>query len=68
MKTILGKLVTGGVVAAALAFPVLTAADDDKVPVAKLSDWKIGETLRGDVVKEEDLVGKVVVVEYWGTR
>jgi hypothetical protein len=67
MKTILGELVTGGVIAAALAFPVLTAADED-LPDAKLADWKIGDTLRGDDVKADDIEGKVVVIEYWGTR
>jgi hypothetical protein len=68
MNIKLGKLVTGGVVAAALLFPVLTAADDDALPDAQLGDWKIGQTLRGDEVKAEDLEGKVVVIEYWGTR
>lgn len=51
--------------AAALSLPTLTAADDN-LPDIKLDDWTIGETLRGDEVKKEDLKGKVVVIEYWG--
>lgn len=67
MKTRLGQLVMGGVVAAAMAFPVLAVADGN-LPDAKLSDWKIGATVRGDEVKLEDLEGKVVVIEYWGVQ
>lgn len=67
MNMNIGKFVTGGLLATAMLFPVLTVADDE-VPDAKLSDWSIGKTVRGDEVKAEDLEGKVVVIEYWGVQ
>ena len=54
------------VATAALSLQSLWAAD--ALPDQSLSDYKIGETILGDEVKEEDLAGKVVVIEYWGTR
>jgi hypothetical protein len=67
MKMNIGKLVTGGLLAAAMLFPVLSAADGD-LPDAMLSDWQVGKTVQGDEVKAGDLEGKVVVIEYWGVN
>jgi len=33
-----------------------------------LSEFKLGEHVSGEKVKLADLGGKVVVIEYWGTR
>jgi hypothetical protein len=52
-------------IAASFAVPATHAAD---LPDQKLSDYKVGETLRGDEVKSADLEGRVVVIEYWGTQ
>ena len=43
-------------------------AADDELPDNTLSEFKFGETLFGDEVKADDLEGKVVAIEYWGTR
>ncbi len=34
----------------------------------KLSDFSLGEHISGDDVKLDKLEGKVVVIDYWGTR
>ena len=34
----------------------------------KLSEFNLGEHLSGPEVKLDQLEGKVVVIEYWGTR
>ena len=34
----------------------------------KLSEFQLGETIAGEEVKLDELEGKVVVIEYWGTR
>ncbi|NNC88633.1 MAG: hypothetical protein HKN82_09270 [Akkermansiaceae bacterium] len=64
MKRTIG--ITAAALAALLAIPAARAADD--LPDQSLSDYKVGETLLGDEVKEKDLEGRVVVIEYWGTR
>lgn len=33
-----------------------------------LSEFKLGEHVSGEKVKLDDLGGKVVVIDYWGTR
>ena len=43
-------------------------AADDELPDNTLSEWKFGETLFGDKADAKDLEGKVVAIEYWGTR
>ena len=48
--------------------PALPAADEDTVPEHKLSDFKLGDHVSGEKRKLSKLDGKVVVVEYWGTR
>jgi hypothetical protein len=66
MKGAFLKLGCAATVLAAMSIPSLRAAEG--LPDQSLSDYKIGETVLGDEVKEEDLAGKVVVIEYWGTR
>lgn len=33
-----------------------------------ISDWQFGEVVHGESFTQSDLKGKVVVVDYWGTR
>jgi len=55
-------------VAAAAALAVSRAwVAAAELPDQSLSDYKIGETISGDEVRKEDLEGRVVVIEYWGT-
>jgi len=51
-----------------LAVPVLWAqgAGSKLVSDKKLSDFTIGEIISGDPAGEEELQGKVVVLEFWG--
>ena len=49
-----------------LAFAAI--AQDAAVPDATLSDFKLGDHVSGDKVKLSGLKGKVVAIEYWGTR
>lgn len=65
MKGQSGNITLAAAAAVAFALPTLQAAD---LPDQSLSDYKIGKTLRGDEVKSDDLEGRVVVIEYWGTR
>ena len=62
MNALSGKTAITALVAVALAVPAVKAADQT------LKDYKVGKTLRGDEVKMDDLEGRVVVFEYWGTR
>lgn len=62
MKSTSGRTAIAAVIAAGLALPIVHAADQT------LDDFKIGKTVRGDEVKEKELEGRVVVIEYWGTR
>ena len=62
MKATLGKTAFAALVAVALAVPAVKAADQT------LKDFKVGKIVRGDEVKQDDLEGRVVVFEYWGTR
>ena len=64
MKARFGQTVLAAA-AAALAVPALHAAD---LPDQSLSDYKLGETVSGEAVKMDDLDGRVVVFEYWGTQ
>ena len=40
----------------------------EDVPEHKLSDWRLGSLVSGDKVDLKNLDGKVVAIEYWGTR
>ena len=66
MKMIRRKTALAAGITAALAISSGWAADG--LPDQTLDDYKIGETLLGDELNEKDLAGKVVVIEYWGTR
>ena len=62
MKIKMNKHLGAGLLAAlSLALPVV--AED-----VKLADWDMGRVQCGDEALAEDLEGKVVVIEYWGTR
>lgn len=43
-------------------------AQEGNLPDQSLSDYRIGSAVRGEERKLEELEGKVVVIEYWGTR
>jgi len=53
-------------VAIGLVSGLARAADDD-LPENTLSEWEFGDALFGADAKADDLKGKVVAIEYWGT-
>ena len=59
LKTLAGVVCGAGLLASA------TMAQDSE---HKLSDFKLGEHISGPEIDLEKLEGKVVVVDYWGTR
>lgn len=61
MKYLSWKPVAAGIFAALLAAFSLQAAPT-------FSDFEVGDVQVGDKALAKDLEGKVVVVEYWGTR
>ena len=52
---------------ACLALSAALAAAQDASDV-KLSDFKLGEHISGEETDLSKLDGKVVAIEYWGTR
>lgn len=60
--------VAASLVALAFSLSGLAKAADDELPDHKLSEWSLGTTIQGEAYTQEDLEGKVVVIEYWGTR
>ncbi len=44
------------------------AAKDDAVPDHNLSEFTLGDHVSGTKVDLSEQEGKVVVIEYWGTR
>ena len=53
---------------AVLALLPLSLSAKDTKDDKQLSEWKFSETVLGDIPTEENLKGKVVVIEYWGVR
>ncbi len=47
---------------------LISQAKETKVPNHQLSEWKLGDVIIGDPTSTENLKGKVVVIEYWGTK
>jgi|GEM_PF-934573 len=45
----------------------LARASDDELPENTLSEWEFGDVMFGGNAKANDLKGKVVAIEYWGT-
>ena len=41
---------------------------DEDLPDHKLSEWNVGSTVSGAKVDLSKMYGKVVAIEYWGTR
>ncbi len=55
--------------ALAVASPAFAAKKEkESLPDNTLSEWSFGEAITGDTVVPKELKGKVVVIEYWGTR
>lgn len=59
--------------AAAIAFSIATATSlrvsaDEDLPDHNLSEWRVGDVLIGEKVDLKKAEGKVVAIEYWGTR
>ena len=67
MNKLIGKMLLSTCFGMVMGFSVTAQAADD-VPDHKLSEWKIGNIIHGEEYKMEDLEGKVVVIEEWGTR
>lgn len=59
-----------GVASCFLATALTAAARDDEkaVPDHNLSEFKLGDHISGPEVDLSSQEGKVVVIEYWGTR
>ena len=51
-----------------LAFSAISAIGQDSVPDHKLSEFKLGDVVSGEKVDFSKMEGKVVTIEYWGTR
>lgn len=49
-------------------FLATSVAQDGAVPDHSLSEFKLGEHVTGNEVDLTKQDGKVVVIEYWGTR
>ena len=62
------KIVFGLSAAFCLAFGGITAVGQDSVPDHNLSEFKLGSHISGAEVDLSKLEGKVVTIEYWGTR
>ena len=50
------------------AFGIFAAFNAARSAEHTLSEFNLGENLSGPKVKLDKLTGKVVVIEYWGTR
>ena len=55
-------------VAAIACITTWRVSADDELPDHNLSEWRAGETLVGTSVDLKKTEGKVVAIEYWGTR
>lgn len=42
------------------------AKDDEPLPKATLSEFSVGKVISEGKIEPSDLVGKVVVLEFWG--
>ena len=61
MKHLFTFTLAAGIAIAGISSQPLRAAD-------KLAGWDVGKVQCGDEEVAKDLKGKVVVIEYWGTR
>jgi hypothetical protein len=50
------------------AFGIFAAFNTAQSAEHTLSEFQLGENISGTEVKLDKLEGKVVVIEYWGTR
>jgi len=50
------------------AFSAAARDEKDAVPDHKLSEFKLGDHVSGEKVDLSKMEGKVVAIEYWGTR
>lgn len=62
------KLLFGMSAAFCVAFAAISAHGQGGVPDHSLSEFKLGEHVSGPEVDLSELDGKVVAIEYWGTR
>ncbi|MDA0814841.1 MAG: hypothetical protein O3C21_20880 [Verrucomicrobia bacterium] len=46
----------------------LRVSADEDLPDHNLSEWRVGDVLVGEKVDLKKAEGKVVAIEYWGTR
>ena len=51
-----------------MCFGLFAVADLTRGAEHTLSEFQLGENISGPEVKLDKLEGKVVVIEYWGTR
>ncbi|CAN5489068.1 hypothetical protein BH23VER1_BH23VER1_11210 [soil metagenome] len=56
------------VMAASLWVPSPASGQDDALPEHTLSDFTLGKVVSGELKDLKGLEGKVVAVEWWGTR
>ena len=57
-----------GFLAFALGASSLTTAKADETATHTLSEWNLGTVIQGETYTQDDLKGKVVVIEDWGVN
>ncbi|MCB1096587.1 MAG: hypothetical protein R3F19_20390 [Verrucomicrobiales bacterium] len=66
MKNI--RVATAAIALALSAFTTLRVSADEDLPDHNLSEWRVGDVLVGEKVDLKQAEGKVVAIEFWGTR
>ena len=59
MKTMLAACMS-------LAFALAAHSQVAGISNHRISEWKLGKVISGDKVAQDDMMGKVVVIDYWG--
>ncbi|MGK0185153.1 MAG: hypothetical protein ACI9R3_000928 [Verrucomicrobiales bacterium] len=66
MKNI--RLATVALAISIASITTLRVSADEDLPDHNLSEWRVGDVLIGEKVDLKKADGKVVAIEYWGTR
>ena len=62
------KMLLGAIGACAVTLIGSVSAEEPDLTGKTISDWTFPKALIGDEPSEENLKGRVVVLEYWGVR
>ena len=66
MKNI--RFATAAIALALSALTTLRVSAGEDLPDHNLSEWRVGDVLVGEKVDLKQAEGKVVAIEFWGTR